>query len=117
MQHTLKYASKDDGMERYEAAEKAAKSGLAIAMDGLESGEAALIKEGIAQAWEGVKEICAISKEMKGEFGERRGGYRDGYRGGYARGGYRGNYRDIEWGERDDEMMERRMRDSRGRFM
>ena len=56
-------------------------------------------------AWEGVKKMCEISKEMKQQYGERRFDSRGM------------DSRDHEWNERDEEWMERRMRNSRGQYM
>lgn len=68
-------------------------------------------KKAAKMAKEGIEMMCELAEEMADQFGERRGGgygSREGYgsRGGYGR-------RDDEY----EEFSERRMRDSRGRYM
>ena len=100
------------GVEQYEKAGKEAKKGLAMIMEAIEENNLEAAKEGMEMAWEGVKQMCDISKEMKQQYGERRYNTRGGMNG---RDGM--NNRNEDWNERDDEWMERRMRDSRGRYM
>lgn len=99
-------ANKGGGVEQYEKAGKEAKKGLAMIMEAIEENNLQSAKEGMEMAWEGVKQMCDISKEMKQQYGERRYDTRGGM-----------NSRGEDWNERDDEWMERRMRDSRGRYM
>ncbi len=105
-------ANTGNGVERYEKAGKEAKKGLAMIMEAIDENNLEAAKEGMEMAWEGVKQMCDISKEMKQQYGERRYNNRDGMNG---RDGM--NSRGEDWNERDDEWMERRMRDSRGRYM
>ena len=98
-------AKKGGGVERYEKAGKEAKKGLAMIMEAIDENNLEAAKEGMEMAWMGVKQMCDISKEMKQQYGERSYNNRDGMNG-----------RVEEWNERDDEWMERRMRDSMGRF-
>ena len=95
-------------VEDYNNAKNMAKSGIEMVMDGIEGNSMKQIAEGAEIAWEGMKKVCELSDKMKEQFGERRGdsmGYRhdDSY-----------NFRD--WTNEDDRVMERRMRDSMGRF-
>lgn len=94
-------------VRQYEEAGKDAKKGLAIIMEAIDNNDLQSAKEGMEMAWEGVKTMCEISKEMKQQFGDRR----------YDNRGGGMNNRDGDWNERDDQWMERRVRDSRGRFM
>ena len=65
--------------------------------------DVAEFKKAAKMAKEGIEMMCELADEMAEQYGERRGSYgsRDGY-------GRRDDYE--EWGER-------RMRDSRGRYM
>lgn len=79
--------------------------------------EVSEFKRAAKMAKEAVETMCELAEEMEDRYSERRGDY--GSRGGYSeRGDYggRGGY-----GRRDDydheEWNERRMRDSRGRYM
>ena len=104
---------KNEDVDDYKRAGKKAKHGLAMIMDGLERGDKDMIVEGAEKAWKGVKTMCEISDEMEEQYSERRNDRMDERN--YNR---RSDYRhDGDWNERDDEWMERRMRDSRGRFM
>ena len=94
-----------NGTEEYDKAGKEAKKGLAMIMEAIEEDNMQNAKEGLEIAWEGVKQMCEISKEMKQQFGERRHDSRGM------------NSRDGDWNERDEEWMERRMRNSRGQYM
>jgi len=103
--------------EDYKKAGKEAKKGLAMVMDAIENNDMRMAMEGAEKAWKGVKTMCEISDEMEQQYGERRydsmgmRGYGNRYDGRY------GNREHDEWNSRDDEWMERRMRDSRGRYM
>ena len=103
----------------YKDAGKMAKKGLAMVMDAVEKNDMRMAMEGAEKAWKGVKTMCDISDEMEEQYSERR---YDSY-GSYGSRGYdydNRNYNmrdDGEWNRRDDEWMERRMRDARGRFM
>ena len=89
-------------VRQYEEAGKDAKKGLAMIMEAIDNNDLQSAKEGMEMAWEGVKTMCEISKEMKQQYGERRYNGRDYHN----RGGY--NRRDDgDWNERDDEWMER----------
>jgi hypothetical protein len=125
----VRYGERDD-VNQYEDAGKEAKKGLAMIMEAIEENNLQSAKEGMEMAWEGVKTMCIISKEMKQQYGERSNdgiGMRGGYYGNrdfshygdqYENFGNRSvNYRHDDWNERDDEWMERRMRDARGRYM
>ena len=90
-----------------------------MVMDAVERNDMQMAMEGASMAWNGVKTMCYISKEMEDQYGERRYDNMD-TRGYGERYGNRYDNRDYdrhEWNQRDDEMMERRIRDSRGRFM
>lgn len=113
---------KDNDSIEYKEAGKRAKNGIAMVMDGIENNDMRMVMEGAEKAWDGVRTMCSISDEMEDRYSERRydnmdmrGGYSN--RGSYGnRGGY--NYRqENDWNQRDDEMMTRRMRDARGRYM
>ena len=73
--------------------------------------------ESLKMAKAGLKEACEIWEDMKEQFSERGGHYserysqRDGYGERYPMRGYNGR----EWD--DDEMHERRYRNSRGQYM
>lgn len=99
-------AKNGSGVEQYEKAGKEAKKGLAMIMEAIEENNLEAAKEGMEMAWEGVKQMCDISKEMKQQYGERRYDTRGGM-----------NSRGEDWNERDEDWMERRVRDSRGRYM
>ena len=86
-------------VEDYHNAGKKAKHGLKMVMDGLERGDHDMILAGAEKAWRGVRTMCDISGEMEEQYGERSA------------------HNENEWNERDDQWMERRMRDSRGRYM
>ncbi len=94
-----------NGTEEYDKAGKEAKKGLAMIMEAIEENNLEAAKEGMEMAWEGVKQMCEISKEMKQQYGERR----------YNSRGM--DNRDGDWNERDEEWMERRIRNSRGQYM
>lgn len=106
-------------VEDYNKAKNMAKAGIEMVMDGIEGNSMKQIAEGAEIAWEGMKKVCELSDKMKEQFGERRGdsmgyrhddfGMRDGYNG-------RDSYNFRDWSNEDDRMMERRMRDSMGRF-
>jgi len=66
-------------------------------------GDVKRFDEAIKMAKSGIKEACEIWEDMKSEFSER-GSYHDRYD---------ERYRGREW---DDDMRERRMRDSMGRY-
>lgn len=108
MSYLVRFGRRDNGasVEEYNEAGKEAKKGLAIIMEAIEKDDLQSANEGMEMAWEGVKTMCEISKEMKQQYGERRYNTRGGT-----------NYRHDDWNERDDEWMERRVRDSRGRYM
>ena len=106
----VRYGERGETKE-YDEAGKQAKKGLAVIMEAIEGNDLEAAKDGMEMAWEGVKRMCDISKEMKQQYGERRYDSRS-YNG---RGGM--SNRDDDWNERDDQWMERRMRDSRGRDM
>ena len=79
-------------------------------------GEVSEFKRAAKVAKEALETMCELADEMEDRYSERRGDYgrRDDYsdRGDYgSRGGY--GRRDHE----DDGWSERRMRDSRGRYM
>ena len=84
-------------VRQYEEAGKNAKKGLAIIMEAIEENDLQSAKDGMAMAWEGVKTMCKISKEMKQQYGERR----------YDNRGGGMNNHNGDWNERDDEWMER----------
>ena len=68
-------------------------------------------KEAAMMAKEGIEKMCELADEMRDRYSER-GSYGERYdmRDGYSqRGGY--------YGREEDEMHERRYRDSRGRYM
>lgn len=117
MGYLIRFRSSGD-VEDYKHAGKKAKYGVKLVMDGLEDGDKAMIMEGAEKVWDGVKTMCDISDEMEAQFGERRSDYftdNGEWRQRYNRRGV--NYRhEDDWNQRDDEWMERRMRDSRGRF-
>ena len=94
----------DGGNQQYDEAGKEAKKGLAMIMEAIDEDDMQNAKEGLEMAWNGVKQMCEISKEMKQQYGERR----------YNSRGM--NSRDSDWNERDEEWMERRMRNSRGQY-
>ena len=109
----MRYGRRDNSdVKEYEEAGKEAKKGLAMIMEAIEHDDLQSAQEGMEMAWEGVKTMCEISKEMKQQYGERRYNGRD-----YNRRGGMYSRDNSDWNERDDEWMERRMRDSRGRFM
>ena len=109
MGYMLRFRSSSD-VEDYRHAGKKAKHGIRMIMDGIEDNNFDMIHEGAEMAWDGVKSMCEISAEMEALYGERR-------HDGFGDGTTRHNYRHYgEWNERDDEMMERRMRDSKGRY-
>lgn len=106
-------------VEMYDEACKEAKKGIAIIMEGLDSEDGETIEMGAARAWEGIKTMKKLANKMKRQFGERRFDSRGYNNRNYGRGGTYGNRSHDdreEWNERDDEWMERRMRDSMGRF-
>lgn len=103
----VRFGRRENGdVREYEDAGKEAKKGLAMIMEAIDNDDLQSAKEGMEMAWEGVKTMCEISKEMKQQYGERRYNSRGGM-----------NNRHDDWNERDDDWMERRMRDSRGRYM
>lgn len=109
-------------VEMYEEACKESKKGLALVMEGLDQGDADTIEMGAARAWEGIKTMKRLSDKMKRQFGSRRGYV--GMRGGYGNSGNHGDfvnrmdgYDNQDWNKRDEDMMDRRMRDAMGRFM
>ena len=102
----VRYGEREgQGTGEYEKAGKEAKKGLAMIVEAVEEDNMQNAKEGLEMAWEGVKKMCEISKEMKQQYGERRFDSRGM------------DSRDHEWNERDEEWMERRMRNSRGQYM
>lgn len=107
-----------DGVEEYRKAVNMAKAGIEMVMDGMDEDSKQKITEGAGIAWDGMKKICELNDKMKEQFGERGGNnfsnrHDDfGTRDGYNNRGY--NFR--EWSNDEDHMMERRMRDSMGRF-
>lgn len=122
----MRYGNRDNGgAEEYKEAGKKAKEGIEMVMDAVESGDMKMVVEGAEKAFKAVKKMCEISDDMESQYGERRYddmGMRDGYgsrmygRYGNRMDGYGDQHR-REWNERDDRMMERRMRDARGRYM
>jgi hypothetical protein len=122
----MRYGNRDNGgVEEYKEAGKKAKEGIEMVMDAVESGDMKMVVEGAEKAFKAVKKMCEISDDMESQYGERRYddmGMRDGYgsrmygRYGNRMDGYGDQHR-REWNERDDRMMERRMRDARGRYM
>ena len=122
----MRYGNRDNGgVEEYKEAGKKAKEGIEMVMDAVESGDMKMVVEGAEKAFKAVKKMCEISDDMESQYGERRYddmGIRDGYgsrmygRYGNRMDGYGDQHR-REWNERDDRMMERRMRDARGRYM
>jgi len=70
-------------------------------------GDVKRFDEAIKMAKSGIKEACEIWEDMKSDFSER-GSYHDRYMPGYDERRYYGR----EW----DDMRERRMRDSMGRY-
>lgn len=107
--YMIRFRSEDD-VQDYKHAGKKAKSGIAMVMDGVERGDMDMIVEGAKKAYKGVKTMCEISDEMEQQFvGRDNYNRRDGG-GMYSRD-------EHQWNERDDDMLERRMRDSRGRFV
>lgn len=113
MGYVLRFRSNEDVAE-YKEAEKKAKNGLAMIMEGVDNNDMSAVMEGVEKAWKGVKKMTEISSEMEEQYGERRN---DGMqmRDAYSRRNYSNRHND-EWNERDEEWMERRMRDSMGRF-
>lgn len=109
----MRFRSNEDVAEYKEAAKKA-KNGLAMIMEGADNNDMSAVMEGVEKAWQGVKQMCDISKEMEDQYGERRN---DGMqmRDNYSRRNYSRRNNDDR-NERDEEWMERRMRDSMGRF-
>lgn len=122
----MRYGNRDNGgVEEYKEAGKKAKEGIEMVMDAVESGDMKMVVEGAEKAFKAVKKMCEISDDMESQYGERRYddmGMRDGYgsrmygRYGNRMDGYGDQHR-REWNERDDRMMERRIRDARGRYM
>lgn len=122
----MRYGNRDNGgVEEYKEAGKKAKEGIEMVMDAVESGDMKMVVEGAEKAFKAVKKMCEISDDMESQYGERRYDdmdMRDGYgsrmygRYGNRMDGYGDQHR-REWNERDDRMMERRMRDARGRYM
>jgi hypothetical protein len=122
----MRYGNRDNGgVEEYKEAGKKAKEGIEMVMDAVESGDMKMVVEGAEKAFKAVKKMCEISDDMESQYGERRYddmGMRDGYgsrmygRYGNRMDGYGDQHR-REWNERDDRMMERRMRDARGCYM
>jgi hypothetical protein len=122
----MRYGNRDNGgVEEYKEAGKKAKEGIEMVMDAVESGDMKMVVEGAEKAFKAVKKMCEISDDMESQYGERRYddmGMRDGYgsrmygRYGNRMDGYGDQHR-REWNERDDRMMERRMRDARVRYM
>jgi hypothetical protein len=130
----MRYGNRGNGdVAEYKEAGKKAKEGIEMITYAVDSGDKQMIVEGAEKAFKAVKKMCEISDDMESQYGERRNDGM-GMRGGY---GMRGNYgnRDFshygdqyenfgnrgenyrrEWNERDDRMMERRMRDAMGRF-
>ena len=107
----IRFRSNED-VQEYKHAGKKAKHGLSMVMDGIEQNDMDMVVEGAEKAWKGIKTMCDISDEMEEQYGERR---RDDINERYGNRHY--NYRnENEWNERDDKMMERRMRDSMGRY-
>lgn len=113
MGYMLRFRGNGD-VEDYKQAGKEAKRGIKMVMDAVERNDMQMAMEGASMAWNGVKTMCDISKEMEDQYGERR--YDNMDTRGYGER-YGNRYDRHEWNQRDDEMMERRMRDSRGRFM
>lgn len=69
-------------------------------------------EEAAMMAKEGIEKMCDLAEDMREQYGERRGMY--GSRGNYGRRGYYGSREG--WDDMED-YGERRMRDSRGRYM
>lgn len=118
MSYVVMFRGSDD-VRDYHRAGKKAKHGISMVMEGLEKSDKDMILEGAEKAWHGVKTMCEISNEMEEQYGERRFNDnfhdRDEWGQRHDRDGF--NYRhDGDWNERDDEWMERKMRDSRGRY-
>lgn len=103
MFRTEKAESQAD-VEEYNRAVNMLKAGIEMAMDGVEEDAKKKSVEGLEMAWEGMKKVCDLSKKMKEQYGERHNE------------SYGGRYNFKEWSPEDDHMMERRMRDSMGRF-
>lgn len=93
---------RDGEADEYRNAGKTAKKGLSMVIEGLDRNNAEMVMEGAKKAWKGVKRMCDISEEMEDKYSERRSLMTRDH---------------DDWNERDDEWMERRMRDSMGRFM
>ena len=113
MGYVMRFRSNEDVAE-YKEATKKAKNGLAMIMEGADNNDMSAVMEGVEKAWHGLKKMTSISHEMEDQYGERRN---DGMqtRDNYSRRSYSRRDND-DWNERDDEWMERRMRDSMGRF-
>lgn len=95
----------NDSVEEYYEAGKKAKKAIAMIMDGIEDDDMGKVEMAAKKAWKAVKTMCEISKDMEEQFNDRDGrGVQNG------RTNYRG---DEDWNERDDKMMERRMRNMR----
>ena len=110
--YAMMFRSNKGNIAEYNAAVREAKNGLAMVMDGLEADHKGMIAEGAEMAWDGLKRVCAVSEEMKEQYGERRGGSMNYHHDNYGMKSYH-----KEWNDDDDRMMERRMRDSKGRYM
>lgn len=112
------YNDTDKDVEMYDDACKESMKGIALVMEGLDEGNAQSIEMGAARAWDGIKTMKKLSNKMKYQFGERRNDNYDNRGGNYNnRGGYNNRHDEGDWNQRDEEWMERRMRDARGRFM
>lgn len=115
MGYMIRFRSSGD-VQEYKDAGKKAKQGLSMVMEAVENNDMHRAMEGAEMAWKGVKQMCDISDEMEQQYGERRNGDM-GMRDGGSMGNRYSNRDWHEWNQRDDEMMERRMRDAKGRYM
>lgn len=117
MFHILRFRNTDD-VYNYKHALKEAKKGLMMAWEGLESGSKGMIAEGVEKSYKGIKEVCELTEEMEDRFTERRNDtyFRDSDTD-WDDDGFRHNDRHSGSEEMNWRRMERRMRDSKGRFM
>ena len=99
----------DKDVAEYKHAEKKAKHGLSMVMDGLEQQDEDLIIEGARKALKGIDKMCEISDEMEEQFSSREWDDDERERrGGRSRSGMF-HSREEDWDRKDDQMLHERV--------